>query len=244
MTPDELYTAKVAKYIRTGDLGPTRDSAGNITLAGFTDHELNTLYVSECKRFGLDPVTRPFDVIEFQKKTTLYITSRGVDQLAFIHCVTRVTVKPPTVVTMAGIQFISCQVDAILPNGRRESSTATLPCVGKLDVNHLMKCETKAKRRATLSILSVGVFAEDEIDSLPGMVAPKQLDTGTLAIHVARCLESTVVRLRDESTGKPTEAAKSAFAAIAADYANESGIPLDTARQTLGAAVMKARESK
>ena len=35
-------------------------------------------------------------------------------------------------------------------------------------VNDLMKCETKAKRRATLSVCGLGLLAEDEIETIPG----------------------------------------------------------------------------
>ena len=56
--------------------------------------------------------------------------------------------------------------EASLPNGRAEQSTATLPVVDP--VNMLMKCETKAKRRATLSILGLAILDEMETETIPG----------------------------------------------------------------------------
>ena len=54
------------------------------------------------------------------------------------------------------------------PNGRIETATATVPLVDP--VNVLMKAETKAKRRATLSILGLGVLDEMELETIPANV--------------------------------------------------------------------------
>jgi len=40
--------------------------------------------------------------------------------------------------------------------------------------NAIMKCETKAKRRVTLSICGLGFLDETEVDSIPGA---KRLET-------------------------------------------------------------------
>ena len=54
------------------------------------------------------------------------------------------------------------------PNGRVETATATVPLVDP--VNVLMKVETKAKRRATLSILGLGVLDEIELETIPANI--------------------------------------------------------------------------
>jgi hypothetical protein len=55
--------------------------------------------------------------------------------------------------------------EATHPNGRSETAVATVPAQDL--INALMKCETKAKRRATLSILGLGMLDETEIDTIP-----------------------------------------------------------------------------
>jgi hypothetical protein len=60
-------------------------------------------------------------------------------------------------------------VRAELPGGRSEDSTGAVPISGQGEqfANALMKAETKAKRRATLSILGLGMLDETEVESIP-----------------------------------------------------------------------------
>ena len=51
------------------------------------------------------------------------------------------------------------------PDGRMETAVATVPLVDP--VNVLMKAETKSKRRATLSILGLGMLDEMELETIP-----------------------------------------------------------------------------
>ncbi len=230
------YEQKFRRYLNTGDL------------SGFTEEEIDVIYRGMCDKYGLDVQFRPFDLISFKGKLCLYMTSKGVDQLAYVKNISRVATEGPEVRTFDGKKMVYCKVIATLPTGRKESSTAAIGYTGNVADTDIMKCETKAKRRATLAVLSLGVFVEDEVDSLPGATYandPKQLEAANvLNIHVQRCLASPVLLERDADTGKSTEAAKAAFLSIATDYSRESGIPMDDAKRTLGAAVVKAREPK
>ena len=58
-----------------------------------------------------------------------------------------------------------------LPDGRYTESIGAVNIAnlrGEALANALMKCETKAKRRATLDLLGLGMLDETETDSIPG----------------------------------------------------------------------------
>lgn len=62
------------------------------------------------------------------------------------------------------------EVEAELPNGRKDFATAAVPVKGLTGdalANAIMKCETKAKRRVTLSIAGLGMLDETEIETIP-----------------------------------------------------------------------------
>lgn len=129
------------------------------------DETKSAIVLRLCRALRLNPLTSPIQWIRLQGKDTLYVTRTATDQLAALYGLDRATVRGPEVVDIAGTKVVLCQVKATLPGGRSEVATATLPLVDP--VNVLMKCETKAKRRATLSILGLGLLAEEELETIP-----------------------------------------------------------------------------
>lgn len=122
-------------------------------------------YVQMCNGLGLNPSSQPFAFLRLNGKEILYATRGATDQLAAIHKLTREIVDGPKIIDLAGTKLVYAVCEASLPNGRVETSTATVPLADP--VNVLMKCETKAKRRATLSILSLGLLDEMELETIP-----------------------------------------------------------------------------
>jgi hypothetical protein len=61
--------------------------------------------------------------------------------------------------------MLYAKCEASMPDGRVETSVATLPTSDL--VNGVMKVESKAKRRATLSILGLGMLDEMELETIP-----------------------------------------------------------------------------
>lgn len=118
-----------------------------------------------CRALKLNPLTSPIQWIRLSGRDTLYVTKVATDQLAAMYGLHRDTIEGPLVVDVAGTKVVLCKVRATLPGGRSEVATATLPLQDP--VNVLMKCETKAKRRATLSILGLGLLAEEELETIP-----------------------------------------------------------------------------
>lgn len=119
------------------------------------------------KALGLNPLTNPVRFLPMQGGEVLYVTRQATDQIAARLRLNRETVVGPEVREVGtNIRMVFCQVRVTAPDGRSEMATATLPL--KDPCNDLMKCETKAKRRATLSLAGLGLLTEEETETIPG----------------------------------------------------------------------------
>lgn len=134
--------------------------------SGLNPAERARVYTAVCKQHGLNPMSQPFAFLRLNGKEVLYANRGATDQLAAMHHVNRKIIDGPKIVDICGTKVALCTAEATLPNGRVETATATLPVVDP--VNLYMKLETKAKRRATLSILGLGMMDEMETETIPG----------------------------------------------------------------------------
>ena len=134
-------------------------------ISGLSAADRARVYVGICRRLGLEPSTQPLAAIKLNGKEVLYPTRGATDQLAAIHRVNREIIDGPRAMDFAGTKLIYAVCRASLPSGRTETAVATVPLTDP--VNALMKCETKAKRRATLSILGLGMLDESELETIP-----------------------------------------------------------------------------
>jgi len=134
-------------------------------LSGLTPTEKANHYVTRCKQLGLDPASKPFAVLKLNGKEILYAEKGAADQLAKIHRVNRKITDGPKVIDLAGTKLVFVQCEASTPDGRSEVEVATVPLTDP--VNVLMKAVTKVKRRATLSILGLGMLDEMELETIP-----------------------------------------------------------------------------
>ena len=125
-------------------------------------------YLQMCEGLGLNPHAQPFAFLRLNGKEVLYATRGATDQLAAMHRVNRKIIDGPKVVDCAGTKLVYAVCEASMPNGRVETATATIPVSDP--PNMLMKCETKAKRRATLSILGLALLDEMEVETIPAHV--------------------------------------------------------------------------
>ena len=137
-------------------------------LSGLSPADRARHYTQMCEGLGLNPHAQPFAFLKLNGKEVMYATRGATDQLAAIHKVTREMVDGPKLIDLAGTKLIYAVCRATHPNGRTETATATVPFVDP--VNVLMKCETKAKRRATLSLLALSMLDETELESIPAGV--------------------------------------------------------------------------
>lgn len=151
--------------------------------SGLGPAERARAYTAVCQQHGLNALSQPFAFLRLNGKEVLYANRGATDQLAAMHRVNRRIVDGPKVVDIAGTKVAYCVAEASLPNGRTETSTATLPVADP--VNLYMKLETKAKRRVTLSILGLGVLDETELSTIPaGVQSPG------VVVDLARALDA------------------------------------------------------
>lgn len=108
-------------------------------LSGLNPEQRARHYVRVCESLGLNPDAQPFAYLRLNGKEILYATRGATDQLAAIHRITREIIDGPKVMDLAGTKVVMCAAKATHPNGRTETSIATLPFADPANV--LMKCE-------------------------------------------------------------------------------------------------------
>jgi hypothetical protein len=123
-----------------------------------------TYYNNVCKSLGLNPFTRPFDYISLNGKLTLYAKKDATEQLRKLNGISIEKLESKLVDDLYIVTATARTKD-----GRTDSSTGAVTIgslKGDAKANALMKAETKAKRRVTLSISGMGWCDETEIDSI------------------------------------------------------------------------------
>jgi hypothetical protein len=164
-------------------------------LSSLSTEARQVLYLSVCKRLGLDPIFAPLNYLRLQGKLVLYVTRTATDQLARNAHLSREIIDGPRVLNVDGTKmfYAVCRVRG--DNGREECSVATLPLVDP--VNGLMKIETKAKRRATLAFLGLAVLDDekDDRDADEDEPTPSRVDASSAA-RLPSKLSSTPIELQ------------------------------------------------
>lgn len=121
---------------------------------------------AKCAALGLDPMTGPFEFINFNGKVTLYPTKSCTDQLRKNHGVS-------VTVTASGwdpdAKLFFAKAVATDRHGRTDEDEAWLDQGGLTPANARMKVITKVKRRVTLSICGLGAIADiaEQYDDAP-----------------------------------------------------------------------------
>ena len=135
-------------------------------LSGLTSIQKVEYVKSICQTIGLNPVTKPIQLMKFQGKEVPYFTKDASEQLRKNN---RVSItKVDTKIHDGGLYVVTAY--ATTPDGRQDCSTGAIVISGLRGdalANAMMKAETKAKRRVTLSICGLGFIDELEVDSLP-----------------------------------------------------------------------------
>ena len=134
-------------------------------LSKLSPQERVEYYRAVCQSVGLNPLTRPFDYITLNGKLTLYAKKDATDQLRANDQISITKLEKETV---NDIYLVTAYASG--KNGRSDASTGAVNIAGlKGDAlaNAIMKAETKAKRRVTLSICGMGLLDETEIETIP-----------------------------------------------------------------------------
>ena len=122
-------------------------------------------YQKVCESMGLNPFTRPFDYITLNGKLTLYAKKDATEQLRMLKNIS-LSLESKMVDDLYIVKATARTAD-----GRTDEATGAVTISGlkgDAKANAIMKAETKAKRRVTLSISGMGWTDESEIDSIPG----------------------------------------------------------------------------
>ncbi len=147
-------TANIEKVLLEGDLKP------------LTPQERLHYYNAICASLGLNPLTKPFAYIALNGKLQLYALKDCTEQLRKVHGVSITGVDPKQIGDLVVVVASASDRD-----GRVDSSTGAVNVkglTGEALANAMMKCETKAKRRVTLSLCGLGMLDETEIATLKG----------------------------------------------------------------------------
>jgi len=128
-----------------------------------------TQYVYQfTKKLGLNPLTKPIDLIPLNGRLTLYANRTATDQPAQIH---KVSVEVLDREMDEKGEVYSVRVKVKGQDGREDENIGAVGVsnlTGEALANAKMKAYTKAKRRAILSFCGLGFLDELEIESIQG----------------------------------------------------------------------------
>lgn len=124
-------------------------------------------YGAVCRSLGLNPLTKPFEYLNLNGKLRLYALRHCADQLRRLHGISISIVSRER---LGDIYLVTAR--ATDRHGRTDESMGAV-ALGTLKgdalANALMKTETKAKRRVTLSLAGLGWLDETELATIPGV---------------------------------------------------------------------------
>ena len=156
-------------------------------LAELSPKDRVAYYARVCESLGLNPFTRPFEYIRLNNKLTLYARRDATDQLRSLK---NVSITIPSRELIDGVYVVTAK--ASMPAADEATGERTDESTGAVDIsslrgdfraNAMMKAETKAKRRVTLSIVGLGWLEESEVGDMPpkeGKKVAVDYETGEL----------------------------------------------------------------
>jgi len=118
-----------------------------------------------CESVGLNPLTKPFRYIRLNGQLTLYATRDAAEQLRKIHSISITSLEESWREDICIVRAYAQDGD-----GRTDVATGAVDTSGSRGqslANDIMKAETKAKRRVTLSLAGLGWLDETEISDIP-----------------------------------------------------------------------------
>lgn len=136
-------------------------------------------YQFRCKELGLSIASRPFEYLNLSGKLVLYLNKGGAEQLRMVHGVSLTITETKK---MDDIYIVTVSAEG--RDGRKDGATGVITLgtlKGEALCNAMMKAETKAKRRATLSICGLlNMMDESEVDSVAGARKVTVTDDGEI----------------------------------------------------------------
>lgn len=145
-------------------------------LSKLTPKQRVEYYNKTCEALGLNPLTRPFEYQRFNGKVILYARKECTEQLRCLHKVSITALQKEILNDCYVVTAYAKTAD-----GKEDVGTGAVTISGlkgEALSNAMMKAETKAKRRVTLSICGLGFTDESEIHSIPNS-EPVHIDHNT-----------------------------------------------------------------
>lgn len=140
-------------------------------LSGLNAEQKVVYYHKFCEALGLNPLSKPMEYMRLNGKEVLYATKGCAEQLRQIY---KISLKIVARDKIDDVYVVTAE--ASQPGGRIDSSTGVVSLSGlkgETLANAMMKAETKAKRRVTLSICGLNMLDETEVETIRG-VRPEQ----------------------------------------------------------------------
>jgi hypothetical protein len=178
-TPEEM-SRSVERVLIDGDL------------SRLTPEQRTHYYLRVCDSLGLNPLTKPFQYLELNRKLVLYALRDCTDQLRRLRGVS-IEIVGKTLNNDGTL--LTVHVRARDKDGRQDEDYGVVPLVAKQGdaaANQILKCVTKAKRRVTLSICGLGWLDETEVETIPGAVKIDTPAPSATPPAVARCIIDSV----------------------------------------------------
>ena len=149
-------------------------------LSSLSKSQQNEYVFKLSKSMGLNPWTRPFDMIVLNGKLTVYTNKGAAAQLRDLKHINLKKVYAGALRMGEGMPcnpaIYEVEIEASIPDEkaeggfRRSCNVGTVPIenlVGEALSNAVLKCWTKAERRATLAIAGIAFPDETEVGSIP-----------------------------------------------------------------------------
>jgi hypothetical protein len=226
-------------------------------LAKLSVPERLSYYKAVCESVGLNPLTRPFEYLVLDDKTVLYARKDCTDQLRELHGVSveivcRERLDDLFVVT-ARAKNMTERIDesiGVVPAVKEDGEWKTAqsgkryfqgnglykPLGLEARSNAMMKAETKAKRRVTLSICGLGMFDESELDGVPGARRMTHMEEESMpplrtGAEMLAALEQKEKAQVEQTEDKPGDGAGTLQAEILTQQASDAPAPSDPPAQ-------------
>lgn len=136
-------------------------------LSRLTPAERLSYYHKVCESVGLNWATRPFEYLVLNNRMVLYARKDCTDQLRDLHGISIQIVGRELV---DGVYVVTARAENMTERKDESIGAVPLPASPTDKANAMMKAETKAKRRVTLSICGLGMLDETELDTVPQAV--------------------------------------------------------------------------
>ncbi len=156
-----------------------------------------SLYVALCRYIGVDPIERPFLIFSDKGRTVLYAARSCTSALCRSRGISR-ELLGVEIKTIGGHEMAVARARATIDEtGRHDEATGAVPML-QWDkganrwrepspdevANTVMKAETKAKRRAVLDLVGLGIPDESEVATIRGArTGSLDLSTGEIVIE-------------------------------------------------------------